>query len=57
MGRRGELSGVGWKGSEYVGHGGASPMMQNRLGFGAGGNCGEEDRGGGERILQWGQSY
>lgn len=51
MGRRGELSGVGWKGSEYVGHGGASPMMQNRLGFGAGGNCGEEDRGG-ERILQ-----
>lgn len=51
MGRRGELSGVGWKGSEYVGHGGASPMMQNSLGFGAGGNCGEEDRGG-ERILQ-----
>lgn len=41
--------GIGWKDSECVGPGGGSPVMQNVLGIGAGGDCGEEDRGGRER--------
>lgn len=32
--------------SEYVGLGGGSPLMQNGLGSGAGGDCGEEHGGG-----------
>lgn len=31
--------------SEYAGLGGGSPLMQNALGSGAGGNCGEDRRG------------
>ncbi len=41
---------IGWKDSEYVGLGSGSPLMQNELRTGAGGDCGEEDRGG-ERFL------
>lgn len=37
--------GIGWKDSEYVGLGCGSSLMQNELGIGAGGDCGEEDEG------------
>lgn len=40
--------GVGWEDSEYVGPGGGSLLMQNGLGIGTGGDCGEVDRGGRE---------
>lgn len=42
---------MGDRDSECVGLGGSSPLMQNRLGNGAGGDCGEEYRGG-ERFLR-----